>query len=113
MREACKDPWRIRHILDAIKRIERYISGKSYDDFLQDDMVYYAVVKNVEIIGEAANMLTKDFRELHDNIPWRAICGMRNYIVHEYFSVDSIVVWEVITKDLGELKNKLELLIDE
>lgn len=111
MREEAKNQWRITHILEAIKRIYRYVDGQTYESFIADDMRYYAVVKNIEIIGEAANMLTFSFREQHPHIPWKAICGMRNYIVHEYFAVDEKVVWEVVTSDLPNLQSKLELLI--
>lgn len=107
MREESKDIWRVNHIIEAIERIRRYIKGQDYESFISDDMRYYAVVKNIEIIGEAANMLTFKFREDKPDIPWKAICGMRNYIVHEYFAVDSNVVWEVVTSDLEMLYAKL------
>ena len=110
MREESKDQWRINHILDAIKRINRYMDSQTFESFTADDMRYYAVVKNIEIIGEAANMLTFSFREANSHIPWKSICGMRNYIVHEYFAVDERVVWEVVTSDLPKLYDQLMLL---
>ncbi len=70
-------------------------------------MMYYAVVKNIEIIGEAANMVTSDFQDAHPDTPWKKIKGMRNYIIHEYFQVDDIVVWEVATKDLPALQEQV------
>lgn len=111
MREAVKDIQRLRHILLAIERINRYISGKERDDLLSDDMMYYAVVKNIEIIGEAAYMLTEEFRSTHNQTPWKMIIGMRHYIVHEYFQIDSDVVWDVITNDLAKLKEQIETYI--
>lgn len=110
MREDSKDQWRIQHILEAIERITRYTDGLDYHSFVADDMRYYAIVKNIEIIGEAANMLTFRFREANPDIPWKAICGMRNYIVHEYFSVDEKIVWEVVKVDLPKLYRQLMLL---
>lgn len=74
---------------------------------MADDMMYYAVVKNIEIIGEAANMLTESFRVSHNQIPWKMVVGMRNYIVHEYFQVDNDVVWSVIFNDLPALETKI------
>lgn len=68
---------------------------------------YYVVVKNIEIIGEAANMVTSDFQDAHPDTPWKKIKGMRNYIIHEYFQVDDIVVWEVATKDLPALQEQV------
>jgi uncharacterized protein with HEPN domain len=104
MREPLRDKYRLQHILDAIDRIVRYTKDKSFEEFISDDMMYYAVVKNIEIIGEAANMLTSDFQAAHPEVPWKMVKGMRNYIVHEYFQIDSSVVWGVITKDIPHLK---------
>ena len=81
-------------MLQAIERICRYTKGKNFEDFIADDMMYYAVVKNIEILGEASNMLTEEFRQAHPKTPWKQVNGMRNYIVHEYFQVDNNVVWD-------------------
>lgn len=97
----------MKHILSAIERVRRYTQGKTYEDLVADDMMYYAVVKNIEIIGEAANMVTSDFQDAHPDTPWKKIKGMRNYIIHEYFQVDDIVVWEVATKDLPALQEQV------
>lgn len=97
----------MKHILSAIERVRRYTQGKTYEDLVADDMMYYAVVKNIEIIGEAANMVTSDFQDTHPDTPWKKIKGMRNYIIHEYFQVDDIVVWEVATKDLPALQEQV------
>ena len=91
----------------AIDRILRYTSGKSYEDLVSDDMMYYAVVKNIEIIGEAANMLTTAFQQTHPDTPWKMVRGMRNYIVHEYFQIDDIVVWDVVTNNIPELREQV------
>ena len=76
-------------------------------------MMYYAVVKNIEIIGEASNMLTEEFRNTHPDTPWKLVNGMRNYIVHEYFQVDNNVVWDVITGDLLLLEKQITAYIME
>ena len=107
MREIHRDKERLQHILSAIDRISKYTKNKSYDDLVTDDMMYYAVVKNIEIIGEAANMLTQEFVSTHQEVPWKMIKGMRNYIVHEYFQIDDTVVWEVVTKNLPELHQQI------
>ena len=107
MRERIRDKSRLEHILQAIERIRRYTKGKTFDDFIADDMMYYAVVKNIEIIGEASNMLTEEFRNAHPDAPWKLVNGMRNYIVHEYFQVDNNVVWDVITGDLPLLEKQI------
>ena len=107
MRERSRDKSRLEHILQAIERINRYTKGKTFDDFIADDMMYYAVVKNIEILGEASNMLTEEFRQAHPNTPWKQVNGMRNYIVHEYFQVDNTVVWDVIKHDLPVLEKQI------
>ncbi|MBQ2097946.1 MAG: DUF86 domain-containing protein [Bacteroidales bacterium] len=113
MREPIRDKERLTHINQAIGRIKRYTKDLSYDSFIADDMVYYAVVKNIEIIGEAANMLTAEFQIAHPKTPWKMIKGMRNYIVHEYFQIDSNVVWNVVTQNLPELEAQVTEYLSE
>lgn len=113
MREANKDIVRLQHILDAIRRIRKYSEGRTYEHFIADDMMYYAIVKNIEIIGEAANMLTFDFREKHSRTPWNMVTGMRNYIVHEYYQVDNTIVWDVVRNDLPVLEKQVTEYIGE
>ena len=108
MREQRKDRERLEHILAAIDRILRYTNGKTYNELVSNDMMYYAVVKNIEIMGEAANMLTPEFTEAHPETPWKQIRGMRNYIVHEYFQIDDVVVWDVISNNLPTLRKQIE-----
>lgn len=113
MRERSRDKSRLEHMLQAIDRIRRYTRGKTFEDFIADDMMYYAVVKNIEILGEASNMLTEEFREKHPQTPWKQVNGMRNYIVHEYFQVDNHVVWDVISNDLPLLEEQVTAYINE
>ena len=113
MREFLRDKERLQHIIEAIDRIIRYTSGKTYEDLVSDDMMYYAVVKNIEIIGEAANMLTPQFVATHPQTPWKQVKGMRNYIVHEYFQIDDTVVWGVVTNNIPQLKDEITKYIDE
>ncbi len=113
MRESSRDRSRLEHILQSIQRINRYVEGKDFDDFVKDDMMYYAVVKNIEILGEASNMLTEEFRSKHPDTPWKLVSGMRNYIVHEYFQVDNNVVWDVVTHDLPSLEQQVTVYLHE
>lgn len=113
MREAGRDKGRLEHILSAIGSISSYGEGKTYEEFSTNGMMYYAVVKNIEIIGEAANMLTEEFRKSHSATPWRLIIGMRHYMVHEYFQVDGNVVWEFVTHDLPPLAAQVKSYLDE
>ena len=100
-------------MIQAMERIRRYTKGKTFDEFIADDMMYYAVVKNIEILGEAANMLTEEFRNKHPMTPWKLVSGMRNYIVHEYFQVDNNVVWDVIMHDLPTLEQQISMYLKE
>ncbi len=113
MREQRKDRERLIHILESIDRVLRYTQAKTFDDLLADDMMYYAVVKNIEMMGEAANMLTSEFQSAHPQIPWKMVKGMRNYIVHEYFQIDNVVVWDVITKEIVPLREQIEKYLTE
>jgi uncharacterized protein with HEPN domain len=113
MRERSRDKFRLEHILQAIERIKRYANGVTFEDFVANDMLYYAVVKNIEIIGEASNMLTEEFRQAHPATPWKQVTSMRNYIVHEYFQVDNTVVWDVITNDVPLLERQISEYLKE
>ena len=113
MREQLRDKERLEHILAAIDRVARYTKDKTFDDLLADDMMYYAVVKNIEMMGEAANMLTSEFQESHPRTPWKMVKGMRNYIVHEYFQIDNVVVWDVVTNELSTLREQIVRYLTE
>jgi len=83
----------ISDMLDAIDRIEDYISGLDYDDFIQNNMVRDAVLRNLEVIGEAAKNIPDELKEEYSDIPWRRIVGLRNIVIHEYFGVDLENIW--------------------
>ena len=104
MREVLKDKTRLEHILEAIERLEKYAGTLTRDELEADVLRYYGIVKNIEIIGEAANMLSASFKESHAEVEWRPISNMRNFLVHEYFQVDNDTVWAVIHSDIVELK---------
>ena len=98
---------RILDILDAIDRTVSYVEGMKYEDFLSDRKTQDAVTRNIEIIGEAARSLPEDFKELHPDIPWDEIIGMRNVIVHQYFGILPDVVWDVIKNELPKLRSQI------
>ena len=113
MREPPRDKERLNHMLAAIERVIRYTSGKAFDDLKSDDMMYYAVVKNIEIIGEAANLLSPEFIASHPATPWKQVRGMRKYIVHEYFQIDDVVVWGVVKDDIPILQAQINDYLSE
>lgn len=98
----------INHIIDAINDIEEYTKGMKKEDFLKDKKTQDAVIRNITVLGEAAVLVDDEFERLHKDIPWADIKGTRNKIVHGYFSIDLNIVWEIIIKDLPELKKKME-----
>ena len=113
MREPLKDKTRLEHILEAIDRLEKYAGNLSRKELEADVLRYYGIVKNIEIIGEAANMLSSQFKESHPEVEWRPISNMRNFLVHEYFQVDSDTVWAVIHGDIVQLKKHILKYIAE
>ena len=98
----------IQDILQAIERIESFISGMNYDAFVEDDKTLSAVVRKLEIIGEAVKQLPEGFTQLHPNIPWKQIAGMRDKLIHFYFGVDPLLVWQTVQNRLPELKATIE-----
>ena len=113
MREPLRDKTRLEHILEAIERLEKYAGSLSREELEADVLRYYGIVKNIEIIGEAANMLTCLFKETHPEVEWRPISNMRNFLVHEYFQVDSEVVFSVIHNEIPELQNHISRYLSE
>ena len=100
----------LEHIRDAIKRIEAY-TAKGRKAFFQDTMVQDAVIRNLEIIGEAAKNLPPELRKQHSKIPWRSVTALRNVLIHEYFGVDLEIVWRVVQRRLPTLKRHIESLL--
>lgn len=113
MREQSRDIERLRHIVNSIAHIEDFLRGKSLEQMKDDVMCYHAVVYNIMIIGEAANMLTNEFRDRHSEIPWRQIIDMRNVLVHGYYATSPLFIWETYTNDLPLLKQQIEKFISE
>jgi uncharacterized protein with HEPN domain len=113
MREAIRDIDRLRHIDECIEHINDFLKGKSFEDMKGDVMCFHAVVYNIMIIGEAANLLTKDFRERHPDVPWRDIVDMRNALVHGYITTNASLVWDTCTNDLPSLRNEITKYINE
>ena len=113
MREPIRDKGRLQHILESIDNIFEFAGDKTFEQIQNDKMCYYAIVYQLVIIGEAANLLTKDFLAKHTETPWREIISMRNFIVHGYNVVDKKEVWSVIENDLMPLKNQIIKYIEE
>ena len=101
----------LEDMLEAASKIRRYTSGLDYDRFLNDDKTIDDVVRNFEIIGEAANRIDPDFKLKNQEIDWKRIRGFRNRIVHNYFGIDYEIVWTIIEENISDLIEWLELMI--
>ena len=112
MRESRNDPRRLKDILCAIDTIFSYVDGRDMEAFVADKKSYHAVIYNIMIIGEAANMLTFEFRETHADLQWRQITNMRNFLIHGYHNVEDLV-WEAISVDLHQIREKIALYLKE
>jgi len=107
-----KDPQiLLRHIRESIDLIFVYMDGVSEDGFKRDIGTQDKVLRRIEIIGEAVKGLPDDFIDIHPEVPWRQIASMRDLIIHEYFSIDIDLVWEIVKKKLPELKSKIETML--
>ena len=102
---------RLRDILEAIERIERYTS-RGRAEFDRDELVQTWVLRHLQIIGEATRVLPDDVRSMAPDIPWGQISGMRHVLVHDYFGIDLDLVWNAVERDLPELKRAAERLLD-
>ena len=97
----------LEDIRQAINRVERYCAGLDVAAFLADDKTTDAVVRNIEIIGEAVRQLPASFKTQHRSVPWTQIAGLRNRIVHDYAGVDLEIIWEVVQRSLPELRAQI------
>jgi len=100
----------IAHILECINDIDTYTNGMNLEAFLQNKMAQDAVIRKFEIIGEAAKNVSKEFRELHANIPLKRMAGLRDKLIHQYMGVDLAAIWTTIEEVLPRLKKELEKL---
>ena len=111
MRSPRTDRLLIEDMRDAIDRIAAYTEGMEKAAFLSDRKTVDAVVRNLEVVGVAANRLTAGTRDRRSDIEWPQIIGLRNRVVHEYFGVDTEIVWEIINKNLPGFKHELQSLL--
>jgi len=104
---------RLEHILDSIARIERYVNGMDVNTFRSDSLVQDAVLRNFQIIGEAARHIPASVQEQESHIPWSNMQKMRHVIVHDYMRIDSGVIWHTIHEDLLPLMTPLQSMLSE
>ena len=113
MREKLRDRGRIEDIIKYSENIRKMIEGVSFEKFQDDILIYFAVMKNVEIVGEAAFMLSAEFKETHPNTPWKVVQGMRHYLVHGYANIDIHELYSTAVNDIPILKDQAEEYLAE
>ncbi|MHA1839532.1 MAG: HepT-like ribonuclease domain-containing protein [Candidatus Ranarchaeia archaeon] len=99
-------------IIKAMERIQDFVKGMDYTGFKGDDKTRSAVIQKLEIIGEATKQIPMDIRERHPQIPWKELAGMRDRLIHAYFSIDVDLVWRIIINRIPRLKPLLESIIN-
>ncbi len=99
--------FRIDDIIEAINKIERYTSGIDFASWQNDEKTVDAVIRNLEVIGEASSHLPVEIQEQYEDVPWGMMKGIRNVLVHEYFGIDLEIVWKTVKDDLPILKKRL------
>lgn len=111
MRNELGDKARLLHIIDAIEEIEKYLLYVDFNEFLKNSMMRFACIKQMEIVGEASNHLSTALKSKFTDIEWAQIVGMRNVFAHEYFGIDSSLVWDIIKNDIPDLKIKITRIL--
>jgi len=98
--------------LNAMAKAELFIADMTYEEFIKDEKTIFAVIRAIEVIGEALKHVPSELRQKFSDIPWRDITGMRDILVHEYFGVDLETVWETVKTDIPSIKPLLVELLD-
>ncbi|MCW7075240.1 MAG: DUF86 domain-containing protein [Candidatus Methanospirare jalkutatii] len=103
----------ILDILTSIQEIEEFVEGMNFEEFVEDRKTVNAVIRSLEVMGEAVKKIPLEIREKYQEIPWKYIAGMRDKLIHEYHGVDLEIVWEVVEKEIPPLKPKFEKILEE
>ncbi len=106
-----EDKIRLQHILDEANEACQYIEGLSFDEFRKDGKTVRAVIRSIEVIGEAASKLSLDFRKDHPEVPWQKISGMRNRLIHVYFDIDYQIMWQTVKENLPSLIHQIQSIL--
>lgn len=107
MKGKISDGVRLHHIVEAIVEVDNYLQNCTLEQFISNSEKRFATIKQLEIIGEACNAITREFKSKHPEIPWKSIIGFRNISIHEYFGVSLQLSWQIVTNDLPVLKKQI------
>jgi len=103
----------LEDILESCKRINKYTQGESFESFIKNTLVYDAVLRNIEIVGEAVKRVPVKIQEQHPELDWRRIAGMRDIVAHHYFSIHDEIVWDIIVNKIPELEVQIGKILAE
>ena len=113
MREPIRDKGRLEHMLEAIGNVDEFTQGISFEELVGNKMLRHAVAHNIQVVGEAAYKLTKEFCAAHPEVQWRDIVGLRHVLVHDYYKIDFPELWIIIQEELPPLRNQIETIVQE
>ncbi|MBL6983626.1 MAG: DUF86 domain-containing protein [Anaerolineales bacterium] len=102
----------LEDILEACRRIKLYTDGLSFDQFVENNLVYDAVLRNIEIIGEAVKQVPIDIRDQHPEVEWRRIAGMRDIVAHHYFSIHDEIIWDIVENKIPALQEQIKTVLE-
>ncbi len=103
----------LEDILSSINKIHKYVGSSSLDEFMNDEMKLDAVVRNLEIIGEASRNIPAEIKDEHADVEWRKIGDLRNVLAHEYFGIDNEIIWDIITNKLTTLHSEIQAILNK
>ena len=112
MKSSLGDEARLEHIIAAINELEEYVLESDFKNFDQNSMMKYASIKQIEIIGEAANYISEETKICFPAVQWKQIIGLRHILVHEYFGIDTRLIWQIISADIPVLKQEAEKILE-
>ncbi|MBA7598548.1 hypothetical protein ES703_05566 [subsurface metagenome] len=103
----------LQDVLEASEKVTIYTKDMSFEEFTRDEKTKDAVLRNLEVIGEAVKNIPEDFKKKHEEVNWRAITGMRNKLIHEYFGVSHEIVWETVRNDIPALGLQIKKILGQ
>lgn len=103
----------LQDVLDAIANVAEFVGALTLDEFKADKKTLHAVIRNLEVIGEAVKGVPSELRQRHPQVPWQRIAGLRDILIHRYFEIDIDIVWDIVQNKLPELKEHLQAILGE